>query len=98
MKSTSIVKKDGIFLALLHTDLVSCPCWDTMSISGGPLATIILIMLMCMRKLEEVIEGLKRDFGTWRVPWRKINRLQRRDLRVEEPFSDDRMSLPVPGE
>ncbi len=48
-------------------------------------------------KLEEVIEKLGKDFGTWRVRWGEVNRLQKRDVRVGEPYSDDRMSLPIAG-
>lgn len=48
-------------------------------------------------KLEEVMSELERDFGTWRVGWGEINRLQRKHTSGEEPFADDRPSLPVPG-
>lgn len=47
--------------------------------------------------LEQVRDQLLRDFGTVRVPWGDINRLQRTDQRVAQPFSDERPSLPVPG-
>ena len=46
---------------------------------------------------EEVLDTLERDFGTWRVSWGEINRLQRLDESKDEKFSDDRPSLPVPG-
>jgi acyl-homoserine-lactone acylase len=48
-------------------------------------------------KLEEVIKDLEKDWGTWRIAWGEINRLQRRDLCLEEKFSDEKMSLPVAG-
>lgn len=48
--------------------------------------------------LEQVKSGLERDFGTWRVPWGQINRLQRvHTSGTLEPFSDARPSLPVPA-
>lgn len=47
--------------------------------------------------LEQVRDQLLKDFGTVRVPWGDINRLQRTDQRVAQPFSDERPSLPVPG-
>ena len=50
-----------------------------------------------IRGLEKVIADLERDFGTWRVAWGEINRLQRIDARIDEPFSDARPSLPVAG-
>jgi acyl-homoserine-lactone acylase len=50
-----------------------------------------------VRLLEEVRQELERDWGTWRVAWGEINRLQRVDWSGAEPFSDARPSLPVPG-
>jgi penicillin amidase len=49
--------------------------------------------------LEDVIETLERDHGTWQVAWGEINRHQRRDVRGMSPqaFSDERESLPVPS-
>ncbi len=48
--------------------------------------------------LESVSAELERDFGTWRVPWGEVNRLQRIHTSGEnEPFSDARPSLPVAG-
>ncbi|MFY9555105.1 MAG: penicillin acylase family protein [Blastocatellia bacterium] len=50
------------------------------------------------RALEEVISDLNRDFGTWRVAWGEINRLQRIQSGGElETFSDEKMSLPIAG-
>src|SRR5205085_6420308 len=50
-----------------------------------------------MRALEKVMADLGRDFGTWRVAWGEINRLQRVDTLGEAAFSDARPSLPVAG-
>ena len=51
-----------------------------------------------IRALEEVIAELNRDFGTWRVAWGEINRLQRIQSGGElEKFSDERPSLPIAG-
>ena len=47
--------------------------------------------------LQAVLNGLKEDWGTWRVPFGDINRHQRRDERAGKPFSDDMKSLPSPG-
>ncbi|HKR58958.1 MAG TPA: penicillin acylase family protein [Pyrinomonadaceae bacterium] len=46
---------------------------------------------------NEILDGLEREFGTWRVGWGDINRLQRLDESKGEKFSDERPSLPVPG-
>jgi acyl-homoserine-lactone acylase len=51
-----------------------------------------------IRALEEVIADLSRDFGTWRVAWGDVNRLQRIQSGGElETFSDERPSLPIAG-
>ncbi len=47
--------------------------------------------------LTEVLDALEQRFGTWRVAWGEINRLQRRDESKNEQFSDALPSLPVPG-
>ncbi|MGH7492842.1 MAG: penicillin acylase family protein [bacterium] len=50
-----------------------------------------------IRRLEEVRRDLERNWGTWRVAWGEINRLQRTHWSGNEAFSDARPSLPVPG-
>ena len=45
----------------------------------------------------KAIQTLEKDFGTWRVPWGEISRLQRYDESTGESFSDDRPSVAVPG-
>jgi penicillin amidase len=47
--------------------------------------------------LSDALKALEQLHGTWRVPWGEINRLQRRDESKDEPFSDERSSLPTPG-
>lgn len=47
--------------------------------------------------LEQVLADLEAKHGTWRVPWGDINRLQRNQSGGEEPFSDERPSLPIAG-
>ena len=51
-----------------------------------------------IRALEDVTSSLQRDWGSWRVPWGDINRLQRVQSGGElEAFSDSKPSLPVAG-
>ena len=50
-----------------------------------------------MQSLEQVIDDLTSTFGTWRVAWGDLNRLERRQSGGEEPFRDDVKSLPVAG-
>jgi penicillin amidase len=47
--------------------------------------------------LDTALARLKRDWGTWRVKWGDLNRLQRTDERVDQQFADDRASVPVLG-
>jgi acyl-homoserine-lactone acylase len=47
--------------------------------------------------LNEALDALEQRFGTWRVTWGELNRLQRRDESKGEQFDDARPSLPVPG-
>jgi acyl-homoserine lactone acylase PvdQ len=47
--------------------------------------------------LIDVITSLERDFGTWRVPWGDLNRLQRLDESKDEKFQDAKPSLAVSG-
>ena len=46
--------------------------------------------------LEQTIAYLRRDFGTWQVPWGEINRIQRISAAINPPYSDAAPSLPVP--
>jgi acyl-homoserine lactone acylase PvdQ len=48
--------------------------------------------------LEQVKASLEAAFGTWKVAWGDLNRLQRvHSSGTEEQFSDARPSVPVPG-
>ncbi len=48
--------------------------------------------------LERVKSNLEAAFGTWRVTWGEVNRLQRvHTSGTQEPFSDSRPSVPAPG-
>ena len=46
--------------------------------------------------LRTAMARLKADFGDWRTPWGTINRYQRIDGQIRQPFSDTEPSLPVP--
>ncbi|GAB2562623.1 penicillin acylase family protein [Spirosoma areae] len=45
--------------------------------------------------LKETLNGLTRDFGTWKTPWGDINRYQRLTGKIAETFDDQKPSLPV---
>ncbi|MFI6080775.1 penicillin acylase family protein [Streptomyces sp. NPDC051217] len=46
--------------------------------------------------LETATNRLRRDFGSWKVPWGEINRYQRNDAAIVQEFSDAKPSVPVP--
>ncbi|HYR74640.1 MAG TPA: penicillin acylase family protein [Pyrinomonadaceae bacterium] len=52
---------------------------------------------MRVASLNEALDALEQGFGTWRVTWGELNRLQRRDESKNEQFDDARPSLAVPG-
>jgi acyl-homoserine-lactone acylase len=47
--------------------------------------------------LTYVLNALQRDFGTWKVAWGELTRLQRRDESQNEEFQDARPSIAVSG-
>jgi acyl-homoserine-lactone acylase len=52
---------------------------------------------LTIKALEQVIDDLQHNFGTWQVTWGEINRLERRDTLGDQGFSDQVDSLPVAG-
>jgi len=46
--------------------------------------------------LGEAVDRLNRDFGSWRVAWRDVNRFQRLDDAIAPRFDDAKASIPVP--
>ena len=47
--------------------------------------------------LNDVLDTLQRDFGTWKVAWGELNRLQRTDESRAEEFQDARPTIAVGG-
>jgi acyl-homoserine lactone acylase PvdQ len=45
--------------------------------------------------LQETLDELTRDFGTWRMPWGEVNRFQRLTGNIQETYDDRKPSLPV---
>jgi acyl-homoserine-lactone acylase len=50
-----------------------------------------------IKALEQIMGELETNFGTWRVAWGEVNRLQRQFTSGESPFSDSQPSLPIAG-
>ncbi len=84
--------------------------WDRVSTTGSVPMTLFVLWLEHMRRtakehtglarvtaLEEVVRRLERGWGTWQVSWGEVNRLQRIQPNGEEPFDDDKPSIPVAG-
>jgi acyl-homoserine-lactone acylase len=46
--------------------------------------------------LAAAADRLERDFGSWRTPWGQINRFQRLNGDIVQPFNDAGPSIPVP--
>ncbi len=44
---------------------------------------------------EEVLDGIKEDFGSWNVAWGDINRFQRLSGDIDLQYDDEKESLPV---
>ncbi|TGE25589.1 acylase [Hymenobacter aquaticus] len=45
--------------------------------------------------LQETLDELTRDFGTWKMPWGEVNRFQRLTGNIQEIYDDKQPSLPV---
>jgi acyl-homoserine-lactone acylase len=46
--------------------------------------------------LAKVSDRLQHDFGSWRIPWGRINRYQRLTGDIVQAFSDSGPSIPIP--
>jgi acyl-homoserine lactone acylase PvdQ len=42
-----------------------------------------------------VLEMLEADFGTWEIPWGEVNRYQRLNGEIRQPFDDSKPSIPI---
>ena len=49
-----------------------------------------------LHALLEAVDRLQRDFGHWGVAWGEINRFQRINGDLVQPFDDSKPSIPVP--
>jgi acyl-homoserine-lactone acylase len=62
--------------------------YDYMADKAGPQVRL--------NALVEASTRLQRDFGSWGVPWGEINRFQRLNGDIQQPFDDRKPSIPVP--
>jgi len=62
--------------------------YDAMAEKAGPDARL--------HALQEAVDRLQNDFGQWGVPWGEVNRYQRVNGDIDQPFDDAKPSIPVP--
>jgi len=62
--------------------------YDAMAEKAGPDTRL--------HALQEAIDRLQQDFGHWGVPWGEVNRYQRINGDLIQPFDDSKPSIPVP--
>jgi acyl-homoserine-lactone acylase len=62
--------------------------YDVMAEKAGPQVRL--------NALVEAADRLEHDFGSWGVPWGEVNRFQRIDGAIVQPFDDAKPSIPVP--
>ncbi len=43
----------------------------------------------------QTIEDMESDFGSWDIPWGEVNRYQRLNGEIYQPFNDDLPSIPI---
>jgi len=48
-----------------------------------------------LQLFQEAVETLDGDFGTWKVPWGEVNRYQRLNGAIRQPFDDSKPSIPI---
>lgn len=44
---------------------------------------------------SQVIDRLEADFGSWEIPWGEVNRYQRINGDIHQPFDDSKPSIPI---
>jgi penicillin amidase len=82
--------------------------WDYKATTSSVAATVYLLWMQGytpkrqpVEVLGEVVTALERQWGTWRVAWGEMSRIQRPDARqyvdIQTGFRDSEDSLPVAG-
>ncbi len=80
--------------------------WDRRSANDSIAMTIFSLYherrmrdekLEVLAALNDALDSLERDFGTWKVAWGELNRLQRIDESRDHDFDDSKPSLAVSG-
>ncbi len=88
-EAVSILKDWDLRYSLNSTATSLAIYWgQQMNRSRNPEEQMLLALRRAMHELEE-------DFGSWKVPWGEINRFQRINGDIVQPFDDSKPSLPV---
>jgi acyl-homoserine lactone acylase PvdQ len=103
--SAALKQVDAARAAKLADLVAAIEQWDQVGRNDSIAATLFVRTEEARRAgagpveaLEKVKADLEAAWGTWRVPWGDVNRLQRVHTSGRlEPFSDDKPSVPVPG-
>lgn len=111
-KDREATGSDATFTARLAKPIAVLAAWNHRSTIESVPTTLFMLWLEAyykmaatsrsksgarLKALDGVVQQLTTDFGTWKVAWGEINRLQRPDPKSERSFFDDRKSFPVPG-
>jgi penicillin amidase len=107
-----IQRTDSSLVEMLHPLIDELSAWDYHGTIESVPATLFILWYYetfsrgeaisdepqaLIGKLGVVRKQLEQDWQTWRVPWGRINRHQRRNPRGGESFNDKKVSLPSPG-
>lgn len=100
----SLKQTDAARAARLAPHVATLLAWDRRSAIESPAMTLFFYLANnerggadLMTSLERAVSRLQNEWGTARVPWGDVNRLQRRHWNGAEEFGDDVASLPVTG-
>jgi penicillin amidase len=95
---------DAVRARKLEELVTTIGAWDQVGRNDSVATTLFVRMETPARTagqlaaLEQVKGALESAFGTWKVAWGEVNRLQRvHSSGTQEQFSDARPSVPVPG-
>ena len=95
---------DSARAARLAPHLRALEAWDRRSTTESTAMTLFHRILMSggaagawLDALERALDALRKEWGRTDVAFGEVNRLQRRHWSGGQPFSNDSLSLPVPG-
>ncbi|MEQ8413849.1 MAG: acylase [Imperialibacter sp.] len=90
----------GTALAIFWAQELMKDLYETKDVRLRQLAMIDYMTIeaepqMKLEALKKAVEKLTADFGTWETAWGQINRFQRVEGAIREPFNDELASNPI---